>query len=200
MMTQTHLLAGAAAFAKPGDGLRNGAVVVGSILPDAAIFALFAWSKLADVPEREVWDVLYFADEFQAWVAAGNAVFLWLALLIAGFLLLRVPSVFRVGLFVFFVAAAALLHVGLDLPVHHDDAHRHFWPISDWRFRSPVSYWDPAHHGRTFMWIEAVFGILLAVVLFRRFRTLWVRVLLALLVIAYVAVPAYFTWQLGGAA
>jgi len=40
------------------------------------------------------------------------------------------------------------------LPVHHDDGHRHFFPLSDWRFESPVSYWDPAHYGHIFLWIE----------------------------------------------
>ena len=50
--------------------------------------------------------------------------------------------------------SSMLLHVLGDLPVHHDDAHRHFFPFSDWRFASPVSYWDPAHYGRWFSLFE----------------------------------------------
>ena len=42
------------------------------------------------------------------------------------------------------------LHVGLDFLTHHDDAHRHLLPFSDWRFASPVSYWDPAFYGTWF--------------------------------------------------
>jgi len=30
----------------------------------------------------------------------------------------------------------------LDFPFHAEDAHKHFWPLSDWRFHSPFSYWD----------------------------------------------------------
>ncbi len=47
----------------------------------------------------------------------------------------------------------------MDLPVHHDDGHRHFFPLSDWRFASPVSYWDPEHYGRIVGTAEAVFVV-----------------------------------------
>ena len=46
---------------------------------------------------------------------------------------------------IFFASMA--LHCLMDLPLHHDDAHRHFLPLSTWRFRSPISYWDPRHFG-----------------------------------------------------
>ena len=32
-----------------------------------------------------------------------------------------------------------------------DDAHRHFYPLSDYRFISLVSYWDPRHYGTVAM-------------------------------------------------
>ena len=96
------------------------------------------------------------------------------------------------------LALAALVHLAGDLPLHADDAHRHFWPLTDWRFHSPVSYWDPAHYGGAFSIIEAVLGVALCVVLWRRFRAAWVRALLALAALTYVAVPLYFTLALGG--
>jgi hypothetical protein len=40
-----------------------------------------------------------------------------------------------------------LLHALGDAFLHREDGHRHLWPLSSWRFESPVSYWDPAHHG-----------------------------------------------------
>ncbi|MEL6701397.1 MAG: cobalamin biosynthesis protein CobQ, partial [Pseudomonadota bacterium] len=61
-----------------------------------------------------------------------------------------------------------------------------------------VSYWDPDHHGRTFAIIEAIFGVALCILLFRRFRALWIRAGLVLLALAYIAVPVYFTLALGG--
>lgn len=198
MMTQTHLLVGTALFARPGEGLRNTGVVLGSLLPDAAIFVLFGWSKLAGIPERRVWDELYFSEPWRSWVAAQNSVFVYGALaLVSVVVLWAVRPLFRVGLLALFVALAALAHLALDFPVHHDDAHRHLWPASDWVFRSPVSYWDPQHHGRTFMVVEAALAIALALWLFGRFRAWWVRTLLALAVVLYLAVPAYFFLSLG---
>lgn len=43
-----------------------------------------------------------------------------------------------------------------DLPVHHDDAHRHFFPFSDYRLISPISYWDPQHYGRIVAGVEVL--------------------------------------------
>ena len=72
-------------------------------------------------------------------------------------------------------AAAGLLHLALDFPLHNDDARRHFWPISDWVFESPLSYWDSAHHAA---WV-APFGLAAvlaaAVVLWRRWPGWWKR-------------------------
>ena len=45
-------------------------------------------------------------------------------------------------------------HSLLDLPVHNDDAHRHFFPFSNYRFISPFSYWDPNHYGRIVAFVE----------------------------------------------
>jgi hypothetical protein len=50
--------------------------------------------------------------------------------------------------------ASMALHAVADLLTHHDDAHRHLWPLSGWRFASPVSYWDPAHFGAWFAPLE----------------------------------------------
>jgi len=55
--------------------------------------------------------------------------------------------------------ASASLHMLCDLPVHHDDGHRHFLPISNWRFESPVSYWDPEHFGLVFAALELIFAL-----------------------------------------
>jgi len=200
-MSQTHILMAAAVLAKPaetGNGrIRNTAVVLGAFLPDATIYVLFAWSKFAGIPERRVWDEIYFSDIWQDWVAAGNSAPIWFAMLVIGIVALRSGVLHKLGILLFFTAAAALIHIVGDLPVHVDDAHRHLWPLSDFRFVSPISYWDPAHHGRQFMFIEAALGLTLCLVLFRRFVSKWVRALLLLLLLAYIAVPTYFLLALG---
>ena len=200
MMSQTHVLVASALLARPGKPLRNTAVLLGSFVPDAAIYALFVWSKLTGIPERQVWDEIYWNPPWSEWVAAGNSVFIYGALLFIGFVLLRaVPAAFRIGLVLTLFALAAFTHLAGDFPVHVADAHRHLWPVSDWTFQSPVSYWDRNHYGGIFSLFEAALGLALCVVLWRRFRAWWVRGALALLFAAYLAVPAYFTFVLGGA-
>lgn len=200
MMSQTHILVASALFARPDKPLRNAAVLLGAFLPDAAIYSLFAWSKLRGIPENRVWDELYWQEPWQSYTAAGNSLFVYLVLLLIGIVALRnAAATHRIGLFVTFLALAALTHLAGDFPVHVDDAHQHLWPLSDWKFISPVSYWDPDHHGRWFMLFEFVMSAFLCVVLFRRFHSWWVRVPLLMMLAAYVAVPLYFMLQLGGA-
>ncbi|MDD9910233.1 MAG: hypothetical protein OXR62_11125 [Ahrensia sp.] len=199
MMTQTHLLVAAALLAKPGEKLRNTAVIIGSFVPDAAIYTLFVWSKIASIPESKVWDEIYWQEPWQSWTAAGNSIPLYCLLLLLGLIALRAHrGAFRIGLVLTFLSLAALTHIAADLPVHVDDAHRHLWPLSDWKFISPVSYWDPDHHGGIFSILESAFGVALTVVLFRRFNSLWVRFLLVNVCLAYVGVPLYFIFVLGG--
>ena len=217
MNTQTHLLIAGALLARPakrgGTPARNAAVIAGALAPDAGVYGLFAWSKLAGVPEREVWRSVYFAEPMQTIQAVLNSAPVYAFVFFIAMLVLSprgeraakgaaprtsgwwgsVDVHSALGL----LAIAALLHLAGDLPVHADDAHRHFWPLTDWRFHSPISYWDPAHGGNWFAWIEAALGISCAVLLWRRFRAGWVRVLLALAVVAYLAVPLYFTLALG---
>jgi len=52
--------------------------------------------------------------------------------------------------------ASMLMHSLFDFPLHHNDAHRHFWPLSDFRFASPVSYWDPAYYGQWMAPLELI--------------------------------------------
>ena len=85
--------------------------------------------------------------------------------------------------------AGPLLHLGLDLPLHHNDGRAHFQPFTDWVFESPLSYWDPAHYGWLVGPVEAAVCAALAWALWRRFRS---RVAHALIAVALVAelVPA----------
>ncbi|MEQ9571409.1 MAG: hypothetical protein RLN95_04890, partial [Nitratireductor sp.] len=92
----------------------------------------------------------------------------------------------------FAFSASALLHSLIDFLTHRADAHMHLWPLSDWRFRSPVSYWDPDYYGNWFGLFEAALGVALIVVLFRRYRALPLRAGLLVVLGLYVAVPAFF--------
>ena len=94
-------------------------------------------------------------------------------------------------------ALAAITHLMGDFPVHAKDAHPHFWPFTTWRFHSSVSYWDHRYYGNVFSLLEALLGIMLSIILFRRFNVKWVKILAVLAICAYVAVPVYFKLALG---
>ncbi|GMH38971.1 hypothetical protein BSKO_06869 [Bryopsis sp. KO-2023] len=61
-------------------------------------------------------------------------------------------------------AAGCALHSLLDIPTHAGDGPALLFPF-EWhaRFNSPVSYWDPDHHGDIFAPIEAALDFLLIV-------------------------------------
>ncbi|MEO1474900.1 MAG: cobalamin biosynthesis protein CobQ [Pseudomonadota bacterium] len=197
-MTQTHLLIAATLFAKPGRTRRNASTIAGALAPDAAIFVLFAWAVAAGIPQETLWRETYWTEPWQSLTAAGNSFPLYMAGLLAGFALVApddgrprwqtLPVLF---------CLAALTHLLGDFPLHNDDAHQHLWPLSDWRFYSPVSYWDRDHYAGVVAPLETLLGLMLCVVLFRRFRALWVRIVLGTCFMAYLAVPLFFILSMG---
>jgi hypothetical protein len=60
-----------------------------------------------------------------------------------------------------------------DLPLHREDAHGHFFPLSSWRFMSPVSYWDVRHYGAYAAAAELALTGAGCVVLLRRRERAW---------------------------
>ena len=54
-------------------------------------------------------------------------------------------------------------HTVTDFLTHAEDALPLFWPLSNWSWQSPVSYWDPGHYGRQFFLVEH--GVILLSVL-----------------------------------
>jgi hypothetical protein len=157
----------------------------GSLAPDVPILIFYGWARMwAQLSESEIWTSAYFHPGWQA--AFDLAHSLPVALLGAvGF-----AAAGRAGAAVFFAGLG--LHALGDLLLHHDDAHRHLFPLSDWRFESPVSYWDPAHHGTVFSVLEVFAVALSAWLLARRFpqSRRWIGAMVAVYGIywAYVAV------------
>lgn len=73
-----------------------------------------------------------------------------------------------------------LLHHLGDLPLHHDDAHRHFFPLSNFRLISPVSYWDPQHYGTLVALVELAAVLVASAYLLRLVKSRWGRAVLLL--------------------
>ena len=145
MNTPSHLVINLALLSQTLAPNTLWAISVGAILPDVPIFIFYAVAKgIYQLPEKQIWTEAYYQSMVQFWVALGHS----FPLAIVG---LVVSLYWRSGLGITFFASI-IGHFLLDIPVHNDDAHRHFFPVSDFRFISPLSYWDVRHHAR---WVAA---------------------------------------------
>jgi len=168
-----HLIFGAAAFGKPGQPRVTTAAVLGSFVPDISLFVMAGWSLfVAGIDPSVVFGQYYFSDRWQQVFAVDNSFVLWGAGL-------GMAIWARRPVLVAFIAAV-LLHLAFDFALHNDDARIQFWPISDWKFYSPLSYWDPRYYANIVSPVETVLTLILAGVLYMRFRRLGARVLIIL--------------------
>ncbi len=115
---------------------------------------------LLQIPPSVVFGRLYFSSEWQAVFAVDNSFIIWGAVFGAAI-------AFRKPLLIAF-AGAGLLHLATDFPLHNDDARRHFWPLSDWVFESPLSYWDSHHHAAYVAPLTLMAVLISAIVVWRR--------------------------------
>lgn len=170
MNTPAHVLLGTTLFGRAGVPGTARAAIAGSLLPDLSLFLMVGVSiHVLGIPPRQVFDELYYSPAWQAVFAIDNSLVLWGAFLAWALWRQRpVATAF---------AAAGCLHLVCDFLLHHDDARRHFWPLSDWVFRSPVSYWDDRHYGRITEPLENLMCLVCAAVLWRRFPRAGARVL-----------------------
>jgi len=153
-------------------------VAVGAVLPDFPMFVFYAYEKSwLKTPERVIWSEAYYDPVWQAFFDVFNS----LPLLALGVLVARLLA--RPHAAVLFLSM--MLHAVCDLALHREDAHRHFFPFSDWRFQSPVSYWDPRHYGSIVSTIEMVVVVVGAVVLFRQYPGRGPRIFLGLILACY---------------
>lgn len=154
------------------------AILAGAILPDAPIFLFYFVEKvLRRTPERIIWSQAYFQDNWQNFIDLFNS----LPLMVLGLgISIWAKSNVAIALFL-----SMMLHIAGDLPLHHNDAHRHFFPMSDWRFISPVSYWDPRHFGNIVAPLEIGAVVLSCVVLFLSYESLAGRAIVGLIGVAY---------------
>ncbi|WP_419167951.1 hypothetical protein [Candidatus Palauibacter sp.] len=160
-------------------------VALGAVAPDVPMLVFYVWERLVrGMSEGRIWSERYFDPGWQVVFDIPSSIpLLALALGLVVFLGPRAASGgpglesgvatglrwgFRAppALFV----ASMILHALGDLPLHREDAHRHFFPFSDWRFISPVSYWDPEHYGGYAALGEVVLVLAVSVFLFRTYR------------------------------
>jgi len=149
----------------------NPLLVAGALTPDLPLFVFFFWFSFFD-PHSQVaiWNECYYYPGWQIAINAFHSFTIWGFLALLLWWLRKLPA----ALF----SLAALLASAEDFLLHSDDAHAHFWPLTDYRFNSPVSYWDPEFHGAIASLGEIMVVLLAALWLWPRVATTWGKLLL----------------------
>lgn len=177
MNTPAHLIFGTAIFGKRVPVGTYWAALAGAFAPDFSLYAMVAVSIWGmGIPAETVFREYYYSDAWQAVFAVDNSFILWGALFT--FALWR-----KLPILIAF-SGAALLHLALDFPLHTHDARMHFWPLSDWVFVSPISYWDNSAHAGIVGPLALFGSAILAFVLWQRFEDVKVRVVTLFLLLA----------------
>ena len=191
MNTPAHLIFGLTAFGKADNRRITAAALAGSLIPDLSLYLLAGWhlAVLGTAPET-VFGTLYFSDLWQGIFRIDNSMVLWgIGLALA--MMSGRPALIA-------LCSAAMLHLGLDFAFHNDDGRAHFWPISNWIFQSPLSYWDPDHYGGIVGAAEVAVALLCGGVLWVRHRGWVMRTLIAVLVLTVFAPFVIWTLMFAG--
>ncbi len=187
MNTPAHLLFGTALFSKPEQKGTYVAALGGAMAPDVSLYVMVAVSIWGlGIPANTVFREYYYSDSWQAVFAVDNSFILW-GLALAFAIWKGWPRLLA-------FSAAGFAHLALDFPLHTHDARQHFWPVTDWVFESPVSYWDSRAHAD----IVGPFALSLALgctlIIWRKFRS-WVIRLGTLVLLAFEAMSSGI-WRL----
>ncbi|MEO0540952.1 MAG: hypothetical protein AAFZ80_08810 [Cyanobacteria bacterium P01_A01_bin.105] len=177
MNTPTHAIVNLALLGRKSRPDWNSPIIWGGMIPDLAMFVFFGWATLGtDMTGEQIWGEAYYDPLWQTFFDLWNSI--PLALIGVGLGLWLRRRWRSTGTAVALCCASVVLHCLVDLPIHAEDAHRHFWPLSNYRFESPVSYWDPAKGGNIFAPFELALALALSVYLFSWLRSRLTQALL----------------------
>ena len=184
MNTPAHIVINLSILGRDEKAGTIAPVVTGALLPDLPMMAFYAYAKIVSgISEQVIWSQTYHAADWQIFFDLFNS----LPIIAFGYISARLAGAKRLALL---FASMALHSIG-DLLLHHDDAHRHLFPLSEWRFKSPVSYWDPQHFGNIAGALEAVAMIAGCAYLLKKYSSLQARLLVAALAVSYVVYWGY---------
>ncbi|MDQ4127444.1 MAG: metal-dependent hydrolase [Actinomycetota bacterium] len=150
---------------------------VGSALPDLPSFAATAyyvgpaylrdgWSSM---DSEELLDAIYFTGPFGTTGSILHSAVPPVVLLVL-YWLLELGRSDRRRIVLWFLLGW-LGHTVADFLTHVDDVRPLFWPITDWTWSSPVSYYNSAYYGREFFAVShALIFLIMAALLVRRIR------------------------------
>ncbi|WP_202951289.1 hypothetical protein [Xenococcus sp. PCC 7305] len=136
--------------------------------------------------EAKIWGEAYYQPGWQNIIATSHSI----PIALIGFLVCWLLD-WKWGAI---LCVSMVFHCLLDLPVHHDDAHRHFYPFSDYRFYSPVSYWDINHHARIAGGVEAALVLIASPIVMGLLKTPYTKGILIVIDVVYILL---YGWMLG---
>ena len=181
MTTPSHVLLNIAILSKRDKPFLHSYAFIGAVLPDLPLFIFFAVEAfILKTPQREMWSSRYFMEAWQNFFDIFNAVPFILIVLGIGYYLLHSE---RITAF----AWSLLIHCAFDFLTHHDDGHHHFFPLSDFVFESPISYWDRDHYAGIVEPIEKVVILAASIYLFPRLKTRLARWCLVVINVVFLA-------------
>ena len=184
MNTPSHVIINLFLLGKKNYSNFYAPIIIGSILPDIAIFWFYFWAKfIAKIPPSKIWSEVYFSNFWQNIFAIPNSIVLCLvATIICHYHDLTWLKIMFISM---------ILHCLFDLPVHHDDAHRHFVPISNYRFISPFSYWDVRHFGKWIALLELLLVTISTYYLLNQSNSWWSKGLF----MSNLTICSFFYWR-----
>ena len=178
MQTHGHYVLNLALLGKTIAPEHNIAITIGAILPDVPIFIFYLISKyIYHLSEAKIWNEAYYQPIWQNIIAMSHSI----PLALIGFIIFwRLDWKWGAILCV-----SMVFHSLLDLPVHSHDAHRHFYPFSNYRFYSPFSYWDINDHAKIVAGIEAGLVLLASPLVLDLLKTPYTKGILILINVLY---------------
>ncbi len=180
MQTPSHFLL-TAVLAKKTPSLTHTnskvLLLVGSILPDLPLILLTVGYELyyrwfATPPTQGSIMVYLHFDLFfndPIWIISHNffhSLVINFVLLAVGYWGMQLEQ--RWARLLFWLTVGTLFHTVIDILTHHSDGPLLFFPLNwEYRFPSPISYWESAYYGRPFRIFEYSLDTLIIVYLLR---------------------------------
>lgn len=187
MNTPSHAIINLAILGRKQHTHLNISIAIGAILPDIPAFVFYLVSKfIYHLPEPQIWRETYFEPFWQNIFDTFHSFPLILICLAVA----TYCGWDKIKIFCY----SMLLHSSFDLPVHTSDAHRHFFPLSDYRFSGPISYWNPNEYGLIAALVELLLVIVATFYIYRLVRSRFGKVLLILINLIYIG--GYFSFML----
>lgn len=180
MISTSHAIYNLALLRQKGDSAVTKAIIAGALVPDLLTYIFFIVTYfIMGYSMSEIWDHLYFNSGWTTYITLTHSLWIWPLGLLTAYIYKKRWAMY------FFLSGTT--HILFDFFVHTDDAYAHFWPFTDWKFNSGVSYWNPAEYGNIVGMLDSIVILGLLVYLYRTTESKYVRWAFISLMVVYIA-------------